>query len=150
MELDELDKSIVKILQKDSRRGVRDIARELKVSPATVHNRISKLIKMGVIRGFTTVLDYKMLGLDVTALILTSVDGKHIIDFEKDIAKHENVVAVYDITGDFDVAIISKFKNISELDKFVKSLLRHPYVKRTVTSIVLNVVKEDFRVKLPF
>jgi Lrp/AsnC family transcriptional regulator for asnA, asnC and gidA len=53
------------------------------------------------------------------------------------------VVAVYDITGDYDAAVITKFKDRSSLNDFVKKLLAMPNIKRTVTNVVLNVIKED-------
>jgi DNA-binding Lrp family transcriptional regulator len=60
----------------------------------------------------------------------------------------DHVISVYDITGDFDFAVIARFKDKESLNAFIKSLLAAPYVKRTVTHIALNVIKEDFRVKL--
>jgi DNA-binding Lrp family transcriptional regulator len=69
------------------------------------------------------------------------------LDVEKEIAKISNVVSVYDITGDFDIAVVARFKDRAELNSFIKSLLGMAYVKRTVTNVVLNVVKEDFRIK---
>jgi DNA-binding Lrp family transcriptional regulator len=58
-----------------------------------------------------------------------------------------NVVSVYDITGDFDIAVIARFKDRDSLNQFIKRLLGLSYVKRTVTNVVLNVVKEDFKLK---
>lgn len=144
--LDDIDVEILRNLQKDCRISIRELARRLKVSPGTIHNRLVKLVREGVIRGFTPIIDYSKLGIPITALILASVEGKHLIDFEREVARDNRVISVYDITGDFDVALICKFKSISDLDKFIKNLLRIPYVKRTVTSIALNVVKEDPRV----
>ncbi|MEM0111783.1 MAG: Lrp/AsnC ligand binding domain-containing protein [Candidatus Bathyarchaeia archaeon] len=80
--------------------------------------------------------------------MLVQAEGAHLVDVENEIAKIDNVVAVYDITGDFDIAVIARFKDRFELNSFVKKLLSMPYVKRTVTNVVLNVVKEDFRVKI--
>jgi len=59
-----------------------------------------------------------------------------------------NVISVYDITGDFDIAVVARFKDRFGLNAFIKNLLTMPYVKRTVTNVVLNVVKEDFRIKI--
>lgn len=146
--VDKIDYEILRMLQRDCRISLRELARKLKVSPGTVHNRLLKLKREGVIRGFTPILDYSKIGIPITALILASVEGKHLVDFEKEVARDDRVVSVYDITGDFDVALICKFRSISDLDKFVKNLLRIPYVKRTVTSIALNVVKEDPRVEI--
>jgi DNA-binding Lrp family transcriptional regulator len=55
---------------------------------------------------------------------------------------------VYDITGEFDVAVAARFKTREKLNKFIKSILTIQHVKRTVTNVVLNVVKEDLRVKV--
>lgn len=52
-------------------------------------------------------------------------------------------MCIYDVTGEFDVVIIARFKNTSELDNFIKNLLKEPKVVRTYTQIVLNVVKEN-------
>ena len=56
-----------------------------------------------------------------------------------------NVIAVYDITGDADIVVIAKFKNTNSLSSFVKKLLEITNVENTVTHIVLNTIKEDER-----
>jgi len=76
------------------------------------------------------------------------VDGGHIVDVERAIAKSKSVMAVYDTTGDFDIITIAKFKSREELNTFIKENLKMPNVKRSVTSIVLNVVKEEIRLNL--
>ncbi len=50
------------------------------------------------------------------------------------------------MTGDTDAIVIARFKTRGELSKFVKSLLSMEYVERTITHVVLSIVKEDFRV----
>jgi len=65
------------------------------------------------------------------------------VEVENEIAQASSVVAVYDITGDYDAAIITKFKDRMGLNDFVKNLLTNPHIKRTVTNIALNVIKED-------
>ena len=140
--MDELDAKIIERLLKDSRKSLRSIAKELGTPTSTVHERVKRLVKLGVIRRFTTELDLKLLGLDITALILVSVDGAHITEVEKILSTYDQVMAVYDITGEFDVALIAKFRNMDELNNFIKTILKIPYIKRTVTSVVFNVVKE--------
>jgi len=140
--MDELDMKIIERLLKDSRKSLRSIAKELGTPTSTVHERVKRLVKLGVIRRFTAELDLKLLGLDITALILVSVDGAHITDVEKTLSTYDQVIAVYDITGEFDVALIAKFRNMDELNNFIKTILKMPYIKRTVTSVVFNVVKE--------
>jgi len=143
--LDEVDLKILKLLLEDARRSYRDIAKELGLSVATVHNRVKRLQAEGVIKGFAPIIDHSKLGFDLTALILLQAEGSHLIDVEEQVAKLEETCAVYDITGEFDIAVVARFKSREALNRFIKSLLKIPFVKRTSTSMVLNVVKEDFR-----
>ncbi|MDD1764318.1 MAG: Lrp/AsnC ligand binding domain-containing protein, partial [Methanobacteriaceae archaeon] len=46
-------------------------------------------------------------------------------------------------TGEFDAILIARFKDTTELDTFIKKLLKEPDVQRTYTQTVLNIVKED-------
>lgn len=148
VELDDVDVRILIELQKDSRRSYRDIARAIGVATGTVYNRIKSLTEAGVITGYASVIDASKVGYELTALILLQVAGKHLMDTEREIAKFGNVFCVYDITGEFDAAILAKFRSREEMNRFIKRLVAMPHVKRTVTSFVLNVVKEDFRVDL--
>jgi DNA-binding Lrp family transcriptional regulator len=140
---------ILERLLKDSRKSLRSIAKEIGTPTSTVHERVRRLVKMGVIKRFTAELDTKVLGMDVTALILVSVEGAYITEVEKALSAFEQVIAIYDITGEFDVAVIAKFRSIDELNNFIKAVLKMPHVKRTVTSIAFNVVKEKLCIDTP-
>ena len=69
MELDPLDRNILSVLLEDSRYSFRQIAERVKVSPATVLNRIKELDRIGIIKQYTTLLDYEKLGYDVEVII---------------------------------------------------------------------------------
>ncbi|MDT7872030.1 MAG: Lrp/AsnC family transcriptional regulator [Sulfolobaceae archaeon] len=148
VEIDTVDRKLLIELLKDSRVSLRKLAEEMNVSPATLHNRLFRLVQEGVIKGFTALIDYSKLGYSLTSIIMAKVDGKHLVEFEREIANLDNVIAVYDIVGEYDVAVIAKFRSVEDLDNFLKSLLKNPKVERTHTSIVLNVVKEDPRIKI--
>jgi DNA-binding Lrp family transcriptional regulator len=74
--------------------------------------------------------------------------GKHLKDVETKLAKFDNVCLVYDITGDFDIALVAKFLTPAAMDKFIKEVLALDFVERAVTSMVLNSVKENLRIPL--
>jgi len=124
------------------------LAAKLQVPHSTLHERLKRLVERGVVKRYTVLLDEAKLGYTVKALILINVDGKHILDVEREIAQHPNVQMVLDITGEFDVAVIAVFKSIEELDNFVKNLLKNPYVKQTRTSIAFRVIKQDLQLPL--
>ena len=147
--LDEVDHNILNLIVEDSRKSYREIAKTLGISVGTAYNRIKRLEESGIIKAYTALVDPAKIGYELTALILIQAEGGHLLNVEAEAAKLDAVACVYDITGDFDIAIIARFKNSSELNTFIKSMLKNPYVKRTVTNVVLNIVKEDLRIKIP-
>jgi len=146
--IDDVDFQIINLLQEDSRRSFNKIAAKLGIAVGTAYNRVKSLEDKGILKGYTIMVDPVKLGCSLTAIILIQAEGQHLLEVEKEIAKLDNVICVYDITGDFDVAVVARFKDRSSLNSFIKNLLTTPHVRRSVTNVVLNVVKEDFRVKI--
>ena len=146
--IDELDVKILRVLQDDARRSCREIAEELDVATGTVYNRIKKMMNKGVIKGYVPLIDPLKLGYDLTTLIMAQAESENLHEAEEALAKLPGVIAVYDITGDFDVAVIARVQDRNALNELVKKILSIPGVKRTVTNVVFNVVKEDFKVKI--
>jgi DNA-binding Lrp family transcriptional regulator len=140
--LDDTDLHIIALLQEDSRLSFNKIATKLGVSVGTAYNHVKNLEALGVIKEYTAILDPVKLGYEFTAIILVQASGKHLAEVETEIAKARSVVAVYDITGDYDAAVVAKFKDRASLNDFVKTLLATSNIKRTVTNVVLNVIKE--------
>jgi DNA-binding Lrp family transcriptional regulator len=145
--IDELDLRILAELSKDARQSSRVIAELIGVSTGTVYNRIRKMTERQVIQGYIPLLDHVKVGYVFTVLILIQVEGEHIVNVEENLASIKEVVAVYDITGEFDVAVLAKFKSQPSLNNFIKTMLKMPHVQRTVTNMVLNTVKEDHRLR---
>lgn len=141
--LDEIDYAIINLLKNDSRLSIREISKIINRSPSTISERIRKLENRGVIKRYTITIDHGRLGYKLNAITLLQVDGAHIEDVEKMLMTEPNVRAVYDITGEYDVAIITTFRDSEELDRFIKKMLKNPYIKRSVTNIILRIVKES-------
>jgi len=143
--LDELDLAIIRELIKDGRASYRSIAKKLGISVATVASRVMALEKDGIIKGYTALVDYEKLGYEITAIIELTISKGKLIEVQRQVAEKPNVSNVYDVTGESDSIIVARFKNREELNKFVKWLLSMPYVERTLTHLVLSIVKEDPR-----
>ncbi|MEK6936083.1 MAG: Lrp/AsnC family transcriptional regulator [Nanoarchaeota archaeon] len=141
-EIDKLDKRILNILLDDSRLSYRKIARILKVSPATIMNRINNLNKH-IVKKYSVLLDYEKLDYEIEVIIELRISKGKLIEVEKKIATHPNVVAVYDITGDYDTVIIARFKNRKSMDSFLKKIQTYDFVERTFTKFVLHTIKEE-------
>ena len=145
MTLDTLDKKILNNLTVDARQSARQLALKLGVSTDTILSRMKKLEKDKIILGYTVTIDHEKIGYSLTAIIEIMAKKDKIIDIEEKVSKFENVCGVYDITGTTDTIIIAKFKERNELSTFVKGLASIPNVENTITHVVLNTAKEDFR-----
>ncbi len=120
----------------------RDIAKRLKVAEGTIYNRIKALEDSGILRGWHIDVAYNRLGYNMTAVIGLRIRGGHLGEIESKIASDPSCLAVYDVTGEYDAIIISKFRTREELNGFVKRLTAMPHVERTYTMLALDVVKE--------
>jgi len=143
--LDRTDELILKNLMFDARLSARQLGIKLGISTVTILSRIKKLEQEKIIKGYTALIDHEKLGYNLTAIIEIIAKKNKIIDIEAELSKIENVCGVYDITGNTDTLIIAKFKSRSELSEFVKGLSSISNVENTITHVVLNTAKEDFR-----
>ncbi|MGZ7047796.1 MAG: Lrp/AsnC family transcriptional regulator [Methanobacterium sp.] len=144
IKIDETDKKILDLLNTDGRISYRKISRELDISVGTVHNRVDKFTKSGIVKKFIPQIDHSKLGYKLTTIIGVRVKGGVLRNWENKTAYHKNVLGIYDVTGEFDAILLAKFRDTTELDSFIKELLKEPDVQRTYTQTVLNIVKEEF------
>ncbi len=144
--IDELDKKIVRIMNENARKSFREIAKQVGTSVTAVINKVKKLEYSGAIKGYIPVIDPEYFGFNLTALIALRISQGKLLETQKKISLNPQVAAVYDITGEWDSIIIAYFKGREDLNKFIKGLLSLRYVDRSVTHLVLNVVKEERRV----
>jgi DNA-binding Lrp family transcriptional regulator len=145
--LDDKDKKILSELLENSNRSYRELAKAIGVSTATVINHIQRLKSAGVITDYSIRLDHERLGYELTVITEIIVSKGKLLEVQEEIAKLPYVCGVYDITGDTDSMVVAKFRNRSNLSEFTKALLSMEFVERTNTHVVLNTVKEDFRMK---
>jgi Lrp/AsnC family transcriptional regulator of lysine biosynthesis len=132
--MDELDRKILDILEQDARTPFVEIGRQLKISEATVRNRVKSLLKSGQIRKFTIVQATKE---RTMAIVLVSTASKFTRQAAREIRKLENVEEVYEVSGDFDIICIAKANSVKELNKTVDSIRKIEGVMKTVTNLVL-------------
>ncbi|RAP44470.1 Lrp/AsnC family transcriptional regulator [uncultured Methanosphaera sp.] len=148
LSMDNLDKKILELLSDDGRKSYRKISRELGVSVGTVHNRVDKLTKTGIINKFVPVINHEKLGYTLTAIIGLEIKGGSVSFLTDKEEFKDNLLAVYDVTGQFDGIVIAKFRNTFELNKFIKLLLKEDTVIRSYTQTVLNIVKEELNTSM--
>jgi len=148
MELEETDKKIIKYLLEDARCTYNEIAKKLKVTPATVMNRIKKLEKEGVIEGYRTRLNVAKLGLKVVGMIAIKARPRMIDILSEKLKKMREIRYAMVVSGEVDIFAVVRFKTTEELYAFVKKVVSIPEVENTRTYVAFDIIK-GFKLVLP-
>jgi len=146
--VDEVDQRILDELAGNARESFRRLAVRVGVSPATVIQRVKRMEKDGIILGYSAVVDYEKMGMDFEAVVEVTITKGALLEVQKHIAHLPGVVSVYDVTGESDSLVIARCRSRGEFSRLVKKILAIPEVQRTNTHVILNVVKEDYRMML--
>ena len=137
----DLDMKIIDLLCRSSQGSYRQIAKELGIHPTTLIQRVKTLESKGIITGYRAKIDYMRLGFDFMGIIQIFID-KDVLNVQDEVRKIPNVIAVYDVTGECDSIAWVACRNREEFSDVVKDVLTIEGVKRTNTSVVLNVIKD--------
>ncbi|ELZ15581.1 MULTISPECIES: HTH-type transcriptional regulator Lrp [Haloterrigena] len=148
MAYENLDEDLVNELLNDGRASLRSLAEELDVSVTTISNHLSALEDEGVIQGYTPIIDYDALGYDVTAIMQLKAEGNALPQITETLKDHDQMISVYEVTGDYDIIAIGKFKDTDDMNDRIKQLLTDPDINQSNTSIVLNAVSENEQFEL--
>ncbi|MAK33304.1 MAG: AsnC family transcriptional regulator [Acidiferrobacter sp.] len=140
--MDDVDRRILKVLEADARTSLRKIAEEVGVALGTVSNRVRRLESLGVIRGYTVLLDPDKSGWGLSVVIGLRIQKGRMINIQEKIAKDHRVYGVYDVTGDYDSMVLARAKERDDLDDLIKRVASMEGIERSVTHLVLNTVKE--------
>ncbi|MBS3818549.1 Lrp/AsnC family transcriptional regulator [bacterium] len=141
--MDEVERKIIRSLNQNARKSFREVAKEVGVSVTSVINRVKKFEKSGIIKGYIPVVDPQIIGLKLTAIIALRISKGNLLETQRRIAEDSRIVSVYDITGEWDSMVLGYFRDRDDLNEFIKNLLSKENIDRSVTHVVLNVVKEE-------
>ncbi|MEM1545525.1 MAG: Lrp/AsnC family transcriptional regulator [Candidatus Methanomethylicia archaeon] len=135
MSVDNKDRKIIEILKKDSRTSFVDIAKQLNLSEGAVRKRIRKLINSGIIKRFTVEISEP----SVKALILiSSTPAIPNPKIAQEIRNIKGVEWVYEVTGQFDIAVLVSGPDIAYLNKVIDEVRSLNGITHTNTLIVLR------------
>ena len=135
--LDKLDLEIIKILLKDSRTPISEIAKKLDLSRPTVRKRLNKLLRLGVIKRFTIILRDDI-GTGIRVIYEFKVDN--IEDLLKLIKNRDDFISIYITSGENKVIAEANHRDMNEFKKMMDVLLnKNIYF---IANIVLNKIKD--------
>ncbi|MFA4645845.1 Lrp/AsnC family transcriptional regulator [Pyrococcus kukulkanii] len=140
--LDDVDKKIIEILQKDGKVPLREISKITRLAESTIHERIKRLRESGIIKKFTAIVDPEALGYTMLAFILIKVKAGKYSEVASKLIKYPEIMEVYETTGDYDMVVKIRTKSSEELNNFLDIVGSIEGVEGTHTMIVLKVHKE--------
>ena len=141
--VDEIDRKIVDLLRQDARLTNAALGAQVGLSAPSVFERIRKLEKRGVLKGYTVRVDEAALGKSLTAYIrLTAAyDERHDPGLQA-IIQDPDVLELYSVAGEDCFLIKTRASDPADLQALVNRIRGHITVQRSVTMIALNTLKD--------
>jgi Lrp/AsnC family leucine-responsive transcriptional regulator len=137
--LDERDLAIVAALQEDARATYADVGARVGLSASAVHDRVRKLERRGVVRGYRAVVDPEAIGLFVTALIEASpLDPQQPDDLPERVRTFPEVEDCLSVAGDANYVLKVRTRTTGELEDLIRRLREQGGVT-TKTTIALSI-----------
>ena len=139
-ELDDIDSRILELLVLNSRIPLSHISQQVGISSPAIRERISQLREEGIIRGFSAIIDYKKLGLGLTAFIGLSMDESKCCqeDVFIELEKIPQVLEAHFTNGEEDVLVKVVSENTETLVGLLGEMNAIDGVNRTRTMIALK------------
>lgn len=142
--LDEIDRKIVALLQKDARMTNAAVAAEVGLTAPSVFERIRKLEQRGVITGYSANVDPAALGKVLTAFIrITVADDENYDIGVQTLRDDPDILECYHVAGEDCFLLKTKVANPQELEALLRRIRGRLTVQRSVTMIAISTIKED-------
>jgi len=136
--MDGLDRQLLALLRDNARTPVSSLAHSLRVSRATVQNRINRLLETGIIEGFSVKLKADITPLPVRAITLIQVHAKQTNSVLKDLAGLPHVYQVYTTNGRWDIVSEIHTDTLPSFDETLTLIRDLEGVANTETSLLLK------------
>jgi Lrp/AsnC family leucine-responsive transcriptional regulator len=145
--LDNIDREILKILQKDAKTVAKSIAQELGLTKTPVYERIKRLEQDGFIKNYVAILDKDKIEESITVFSFVSLEtqkGSMMDEFFEDVKSYPEVVECFVVGGEFDFLLKVVVKNLDAYYDFAKfKIASLPSIGSVKSAFVLNEVKND-------
>jgi len=137
--IDDVDKKILTILKNESRRSFVDIGKDVNLSEPAVRRRIKNLVEKGVIKRFTIETD---VGNGASAITLLSINpSTPTPKISSKLLTMSGVDVVYEITGQYDIAVIVSGSNIATINKCIDDIRQLEGIGNSNTVIILKTTR---------
>jgi Lrp/AsnC family leucine-responsive transcriptional regulator len=151
--IDQIDRQIISLLQEDARLSNAALAEKVGLTVSTVHERVKKLERKGIIRGYVALVDAEALGKPIVAFIRlnigsTSADYLESKNSVQRVCQEEpDILECHGVAGEDCYILKVRAASPKDLEKLIERIRCNAQVSKTTTSIVLSTLKETSQVK---
>jgi DNA-binding Lrp family transcriptional regulator len=148
--LDDLDRRLLRLLAEDARVSQRKLARELRMSPPAIGERIARLERAGVVRGYRVDINWSALGFVTVYLAVTAIQGADQSEIMTAMHQLPEVQDVLVVTGSMDMLVRLRLRDHTHLRQFLlERVWQIPGVQRTETFLsVAEMPSKEFSADL--
>lgn len=152
MNLDRLDIQILNLLQEDASQPLRVMAHKVNSSPATCQRRIAILRAAGILLGQVGVVNRQRVGRPLTVFVSVELDKQNdalLRNFEAKMAAQDDVMACYEVSGEFDFLLIINSASMERYHAFTREVFSsNNNVRNFKSTFAMNCSKFETRVAL--
>jgi len=148
-ELDETDMQILHMLQENATTSHEEIGARVSLSESTVRYRIKKLQELGVILGFTCVVDLRKLGYNLTVFANLDVEAGKEQVVAKRLTRLPNVIGLFTVSGSPDMVSLMVARNNEELAEVVEKIRAIKEVRKMTCILALKTHKWECAMRVP-
>ena len=142
MELDEIDKKLLSLLQSDAKVPYAKLAKKLGASSSGIHKRVKRLFDAGVIQKFVAVVDPQIMGKKLKAFIGISTSPGGCGEVIAQLSRRPEVLEIHEVAGEHDLFVKLLTEDTLKLNQILHEMDKIPGVSSTRTLIVLKTEKE--------
>lgn len=143
--IDETDRRILRLLQRDASLSVDRIAEEANLSRNACWRRVKRMEESGVIRARVALVDPVALGLGLTVLVLirtTAHEPDWLTRFDRAVREMPEIVGAYRMTGDLDYVLRVRVGSVADYDRFYRALIARVPLSDISASFVMEDIKD--------
>lgn len=152
IQLDQIDKNLLKFLQEDSKQTNKELSHKLSLSVTAVYERIKKLEREGIVSKYVALVDKKRAHKNFVtfcSIKLIQHTKDYVVAFEKQVTKLDEVLECYHISGDYDYLLKVIVADMDEFREFmVKKLTTISHIGSTHSAFMINEVKHTTAIQV--
>ncbi len=141
--LDDLDKKLITILQDDARVSASEISRKTGYNENTVRYRIERLKKGGVIKEFTALLNPRMIGLPIAAIMMITTEPNQLREVFEKLAILEETKHILQATGKHDLIVVAHYPSMNAMNDASQKIKSIAGVKEAEIHLATGMIKVD-------